>query len=581
MRTAASLLTRFGLAVAAFVLGGWMLPWPAPGGAAPVAAATVTFVVNSTADSHDAHPGNGKCADSAGRCTLRAAAEAAGSEPAGTSVSIKVPAGSYLLTLGSLDLTGNAISITGAGTGAIAGTGSGSTVIQAKGSFRTVNVGKAATATLSRVTITGGNAGNTGYGGGVYNAGKLTISVCVIKGNKAVAGGGITNAGGTLTMTGSTVTGNHAPVYGGGGIQNGGLHNLPGLVTVTDSTVSGNTTGGDGGGILNGQNGHPASAHSAAVRVRPACPPIRRCAGGPGRPGAGRPPTARLRLIVTGTDLASNTSSNAGGGIANDGGIAVVSGSTLTGNSAGLGIGGGIQAFGSLTVDLSTLSGNKASSGGGIEAFDGHVAVPSTATVEQSTLSGNKASVGGGIDASTTVTVTASTLTANNAGVGAGIEVEGGVTIGVLNSTLTGNVGAGIDTFQCGGGTVGYTTIDANSPDLSLSCSTLQLTGTIVAGSTSGGNCARAAPSETVGYNLDSGTACGFAKSTDLTKTKPKLGKLAANGGPTMTEMPARGSPTINHGGKRGTGCPRADQRGLSRPFGPACDIGSVEARHK
>jgi len=519
----AVLMTRFTLAVIAFVLVGWMLPWSVPGGAPPVAAATVTFRVNSTADSHDAHPGNGKCADSAGRCTLRAAVEAANAEPAGTSVSIKVPAGQYPLTLGSLDLTGNTIAITGAGSGAIAGTGTGSTVVQATGAFRVVNVGAAATATLSQLTITGGNAGNTGYGGGVFSAGKLTISLCVIKGNKAVAGGG----------------------------------------------------------ILNGQNGHPAGAHSAAAGVRPACPPVRHCAGGPGRPGAGRPPTARLRLIVTGTDLASNTSSNAGGGIANDGGVAVVTGSTLTGNSAGLGIGGGIQAFGSLTVDLSTLSGNKASSGGGIEAFNGHVAVPSRATVEQSTLSGNKASVGGGIDANTTVTVTASTLTANNAGQGAGIEVEGGVTIGVLNSTLTGNVGAGIDTFQCGGGTVGYSTIDANEPDLSLSCSTLQLTGTIVAGSTATANCAGAAPSETVGYNLDSGTSCGFAKSTDLTKTNPLLGKLAANGGPTMTQTLRRGSPAINRGGTGATGCPATDQRGLPRPFGPACDIGSMEVHHK
>lgn len=577
MRMTAALMGRFTLAVTAFVLIGWMLPWSATGGAAPVAAATVTFTVNSTADSHDAHPGNGKCADRAGRCTLRAAVEEASAEPAGTSVTIKVRSGQYLLTLGSLDLTGNTIHITGAGSGAIAGTGAGSTVVQAKGAFRVVDVGAAAKATLSQLTITGGNAGNTGYGGGVYNAGKLTISLCVVKGNKAVAGGGITNAGGTLTVTGSTVSGNHAPVYGGGGIQNGGLQNLPGLVTVTDSTVSGNITGGDGGGILNGQNGHPASAHSAAAGVRPACPPIRHCAGGPGRPAAGRPPTARLRLIVTGTDLASNTSSNAGGGIANDGGVAVVTGSTLTGNSAGLGIGGGIQAFGSLTVDLSMLSGNKASSGGGVEAFNGHVAVPSTATIERSTLSGNKASVGGGIDASTTVTVRATTLTANNAGEGAGIEVEGGVTIAVLNSTLTGNVGSGIDTFECGGGTVRYTTINGNSPDLSLSCSTLRLTGTIVAGPTATANCAGAAPSEIVGYNLDSGTSCGFAKSTDLTRTNPLLGKLAANGGPTLTHTLRRGSPAINHGGTRATGCPATDQRGLSRPFGPACDIGSVE----
>ncbi len=568
MRTATSLLTRFGLALAAFALGGWMLPWPAPGGAAPVAAA--------------AHPGNGKCADSAGRCTLRAAAEAAGSEPAGTSVSIEVPAGSYLLTLGSLDLTGNAISITGAGTGAIAGTGSGSTVIQAKGSFRTVNVGKAATATLSRVTITGGNAGPSGYGGGVYNAGKLTIRLSVISKNRAVAGGGIANAGGMLTVTGTTVSDNSAPVYGGGGIQNGGLHNVPGLVTVTDSTITGNTSGGDGGGILNGQNGHPSTARSAAVAVRPVCARIRRCAGGLGWPGNGRTAGGPkgVNLTVTGTQVTGNTSTNAGGAIANDGGTAVVTSSTLTGNSAGAAVGGGISAYGSLTVDLSTISSNKAAYGGGIEFFNGDGPIPSKATVEQSTLSDNKASVGGGIDDGSIVTVTASTLAGNKAQQGGGIEVEG-ATIKVLNSTFTGNIGSGIETFACGGGTVGYTTMDGNDSALSLSCPGLRLTGTIVAGSTSGGNCAGAAPSETVGYNLDSGTACGFAKSTDLTKTGPKLGKLAANGGPTMAEMPARGSPAINHGGTRATGCPRTDQRGLSRPFGPACDIGSVEARHR
>ena len=578
MRTTFALIARCVLAAIVFVVAGWMLQWPPPGAGASFG---VTFAVNSTADSHDAHPGNGKCADSAGRCTLRAAVEAADAEPAGTSVTIRVPAGTYRLTLGSLGLTANTVSITGTGSGAIAGAGSGSTVIKANGAFRVVNVGPAAAATLSIVTITGGNAGNAGYGGGIYNAGQLTVSASVVSGNTAAAGGGIANAGGTLTVTHTTVTGNTDTGYGGAGIQNGGLRNVGGLVTVTDSTVSDNSGGGDGGGILNGQNGHPASAHSAAVSLRPGCPLLRRCVSGPGLPSAGRPPTAKLRLVVTGTEFTSNTSGNAGGGIANDGGVAVVTGSTLTGNSAGLGIGGGIQAFGSLTVDLSTLSGNKASSGGGIEAFNGHVAVPSRATVEQSTLSGNKASVGGGIDANTTVTVRASTLTANNAGQGAGIEVEGGVTIGVLNSTLTGNVGAGIDTFQCGGGTVGYSTIDANEPDLSLSCSTLQLTGTIVAGSTATANCAGAAPSETVGYNLDSGTSCGFAKSTDLTKTNPLLGKLAANGGPTMTQTLRRGSPAINRGGTGATGCPATDQRGLPRPFGPACDIGSVEVHHK
>jgi CSLREA domain-containing protein len=575
VRIATSLMTRCVLAAIAFVLAGWVLQWPASGAGASLG---VTFTVNSTADSHDAHPGSGKCADSAGRCTLRAAVEACDAEPAGTSVTIQVPAGTYRLTLGSLGLTANTISITGTGSGAIAGTGSGSTVVQAQGAFRVVDVGSAVTATLSMLTITGGNAGGSGYGGGVYNSGHLTVSASVIRGNTAAAGGGIANAGGTLTVAHAMVTGNTDSGFGGGGIQNGGLHNVAGLVTVTGSTVSDNSGGGDGGGILNGQNGRPASAHSAAVGVRPDCPPVRRCAGEPGRPGIARP-TAGLRLVVTGTQITSNTSGNAGGGIANDGGVTTVTGSTLTGNSAGDGIGGGIQAFGSLTVKLSTISSNKGSRGGGIEVFDGHVRVPSVATVEQSTLSGNKAGIGGGIETSTTLTVTGSTLTGNKAQQGGGIEVED-TTIRVFNSTMTGNAHAAIQTFACGGGTVGYTTFDANSPDLSLSCPDLQLVGTIVAGPASGTNCAGASPTETAGYNLDSGTSCGFTKPTDLTKTSPRLGKLADNGGPTMTQTLRHGSPAINHAGTSANGCPAIDQRGLSRPFGPACDIGAVEVRH-
>src|SRR6516225_6235391 len=161
MRTTFALMARCGLAAIVFVVAGWMLQWPPPGAGASFG---VTFAVNSTADSHDAHPGNGKCADRAGRCTLRAAVEAADAEPSGTSVTIAVPAGTYRLTLGSLGLTANTVSITGTGSGAIAGAGSGTTVIKANGAFRVVNVGSAASATLSMVTVTGGNAGNAGYG---------------------------------------------------------------------------------------------------------------------------------------------------------------------------------------------------------------------------------------------------------------------------------------------------------------------------------------------------------------------------------------------------------------------------------
>jgi hypothetical protein len=55
----------------------------------------------------------------------------------------------------------------------------------------------------------------------------------------------------------------------------------------------------------------------------------------------------------------------------------------------------------------------------------------------------------------------------------------------------------------------------------------------------------------------------------------PALGALADNGGPTATMLPQTGSPLIDAGDA--VSCPTFDQRGLLRPQGAACDIGSVE----
>ena len=146
------------------------------------------------------------------------------------------------------------------------------------------------------------------------------------------------------------------------------------------------------------------------------------------------------------------------------------------------------------------------------------------------------------------------------------------------NSARSGTGGA-IDTYACGGGVVSYTTITGNSSGLNLPCSNLEVTGSIIATSAPGPNCAGTAPHESAGYNLDTGVSCGFAKPTDLTATDAQLGPLAANGGPTLTQVPADGGPVIGHGGTPATGCPAADQRGVPRPQGPACDIGAVEVQ--
>ncbi len=94
-----------------------------------------------------------------------------------------------------------------------------------------------------------------------------------------------------------------------------------------------------------------------------------------------------------------------------------------------------------------------------------------------------------------------------------------------------------------------------------------------------------------LGYNLIQSTAHCVITGTltgNMSGTSPKLGALAKNGGPTLTQMPQVGSPVIDKGNpaKPGTSvalCPLADQRNIARPRDgngdkvARCDIGAVE----
>ena len=64
---------------------------------------------------------------------------------------------------------------------------------------------------------------------------------------------------------------------------------------------------------------------------------------------------------------------------------------------------------------------------------------------------------------------------------------------------------------------------------------------------------------------------------TNFIKVDPKLAPLAENGGPTQTMRLQPGSPAIDQVPTSGAGCPPTDQRGVIRPGGTACDIGSYE----
>src|SRR5262249_7874435 len=120
---------------------------------------------------------------------------------------------------------------------------------------------------LTGITIANGNntAGGFPMGGGLDNAGTVTITGSTFTGNSATwDGGAIDNAdnqgNGPVTVTSCTLTGSTVKVGGGNGWGGyGGAISIGyggnGSATVTASTFSGNTAQAAGGAIASGGNG--------------------------------------------------------------------------------------------------------------------------------------------------------------------------------------------------------------------------------------------------------------------------------------------------------------------------------------
>jgi hypothetical protein len=125
----------------------------------------------------------------------------------------------------------------------------------------------AGTVTITGSTFTGNSA--TWDGGAIDNAdnagnGSVTVTASTFSGNTARLGGAIASGEwggfGTLTVTASTFTGNTVKVGGGNGLGGyGGAISIGyggnGTATVTASTFSGNTAEAAGGAIASGGNG--------------------------------------------------------------------------------------------------------------------------------------------------------------------------------------------------------------------------------------------------------------------------------------------------------------------------------------
>ena len=401
--------------------------------------------------------------------------------------------------------------------------------------------------------------GSASYGGGIFTTGTLTVTNSVFSGNRASnGGGGIGHGMGNVLVDHCTFNRNSAVNHGGG------IETEAGMLTITNSSFFGNSAGHSGGSMF---------VHDTSVTIDNAIFSGNSANdGGGGIAGFGQLTVSNSIFSgnnareggaiygwsgsaqVSNSTFAGNTASQAGGGVKNFAGALTISGSSFTGNSGGYG--GGIDNWRTLTVSDSTFSNNSAnSSGGGIRNVEG------AANVNRSTFAGNIASGGGGVanvvadvpPGSGVLHVTNSTFFDNSgSSTGGGIYSE--IELSVTNSIFTGNQA------PSGGG------INSNY-------GTTTLKNTVIANSPTGGNCS--------GTITDGGGNLSYPDTTcPGINANPLLGPLQDNGGFTWTTKPGAGSAAIDAGIDAICAAPpvnNLDQRGVTRPQGPHCDIGAVE----
>ena len=372
----------------------------------------------------------------------------------------------------------------------------------------------------------------------------------------------------------------------------------PGTLTLQGLRLdNGTAPAGEQGGALYNNQANATSVQASDVRISNSFSPA---AGG----GVFWSSNGTLALSngsqVDGNAVTVAAIGNLGGGVAFANGTlnindSAVSGNTATDTSAGIGAGvtgGGISASNAtLNVTRSTISSNTLAvptnaidfpEGGGIFLQN------TSATILDSTISGNSVTGGnirggGGLyhlDTTNTVdklltiqnsTFSGNSVTAGANSLGGAIRINGGNTT-VTASTVSGNTAAtgGADAlYAVGGG-------QANA--------SLQLRSSIFNEGTNG--CAYPNPAGfgvSTGYNIDAGATCWAVNAAgDQQNTPVSLGALALNGGSTQTHELQSGSNGIddvpNADCDEADGDPlAADQRGVPRPQGAACDVGAYE----
>lgn len=567
------------------------------------ASPNATFTVNSTVDAVDVNPGNGVCETAvAGQCTLRAAVMEANALPGNDS--IQLGNNIYILAVAGLDeeaaATGD-LDITSAIQ--ITGNSSSQSIIDGNQIDRVFDVHSSGNLSLKSVMVRNGRAVpgivSTG-GGGIQNAGHLTIENSSINNNSAetLDGGGIYNSVGTVTITNSSIISN--AITGNVVRTGGGISNNAGSLQISDSQINNNDNNlGYGGGVSSGR--------VTTVTNSTFMNNLSDNGGGLYLSGSAYITNS---LITHNNSLSGSDGQGNGGGIVFDGnGTFDLSHSSVISNTANQA--GGIYIVGqgnsTITLTQSSVSENLAyTRGGAIQSALASVNIISSTIHANSTFSFLGNDFGGGIHYSglsnNALKISASTISGNSAGNAAGIFIEGGNNHQIHNSTIAGNKTRSSSFSSTGGAirfqftdlTITSSTIASNTSNLSNdgaviadSDAVLTVENTIIANNV-GGNCRTIGLSpETIGsisssgHNLSSDNSCGFSQPSDMNNTNPQLGNLQNNGGTTFTMALLWISPAIDAGNN--SSCPVIDQRGETRPLDgnndstAVCDIGSVE----
>jgi CSLREA domain-containing protein len=488
-------------------------------------ALAATIVVNTTND--ELAPGDHACSLREAIDTVNSPPGNGDCAPPSAATTIALGSKTYVLTkhpAGPDDNSTGDLNISTSVLVTISGAGKSKTRIDATGlGDRVLDVASGSSLTMQRLTVTGGHAPD----GAALGPGGSTPAT------PGASGGGIRNAG-ALTLRRVVVSGNSAGDGGAGGIDQapnprpgadggsgGGLEN-DGTALLEDSVISRNRAGrgGAGGGDFEvgdqgGDGGSGGGILNTGTTTLSRSTVSNNFAGSGGRGGSG---------ITAGAAAPPGGRGGDGGGIV--GGYLIATNGTITGNIAGRGGDGGQGA--PATIGGGDSPGGPGGAGGDGGSAGGYGTIFAGAKLTNVTISDN--AVGG-----------------------AGSGGAGGQGSGTGPQGAHGANGKPGD----GGGLVLFESFNT-------------LKNSIVA-SNVGGECSGASDG---GHNLifPADPDCPFGVSAD-----PLLKAVGGYGGPTPTMALKPKSPAINKVPAHGAGCPAADQRGVRRPRGPACEIGAYE----